>query len=113
MQLGSDNKLGLTQNGNGNKVGGMPGTGLVTYFRQTGDGNEFYGTQNNGATLEQTSGQLGDGNYINLLQGAGDNAKIIQAGNLNDAYLSQFGGGQNATMLQTGNSNVSTISQGL
>lgn len=112
MQLGSNNVLSLTQNGNGNTVGGMPGTGMVTYFQQTGNGNQFVGIQTGGATLEKTSAQDGDGNYINTVQGAGDVAKIIQDGDLNQAYLTQYGGGQNATILQTGTSNISSVTQG-
>lgn len=113
MQLGDNNTLSLTQNGDFNKVGGMQGTGLATYFRQTGDGNIFTGVQSNGSTLEQTSGQIGNLNEIDMVQGTGDIAKIIQDGNLNDAFLTQGGGVQNATILQDGNSNTASVSQGL
>ncbi len=113
MQLGNYNTLSLTQTGNSNIVGGMPGTGLPTYFRQTGDDNSFYGTQTDGATLKATSGQTGSYDYINLSQGAGDNAEIIQAGgNSNSVWLTQGGGGQVATILQTGGSNTASVSQG-
>ena len=112
-QLGDYNTISLTQNGNGNKVGG-PGTGLATYFRQTGDGNQFYGVQTDGATLEATSGQTGNYDYINMSQGASDNAEIIQAGgDSNKVWLTQGGGGQDATILQTGSNNTASVSQGL
>ena len=114
MQLGDGNGFSLTQTGNGNKVGDAPG-GLETarngYFEQDGDGNIFVGAQTDGATLDNTSRQTGDDNLIDMEQGAGDIAKIIQQGNLNDAFLTQMGGGQNATILQTGDSNVATVTQ--
>jgi len=114
FQLGDANSFTLTQSGGGNKVGVAAG-GLLEarngYFEQDGDGNIFVGAQANGATLDNTSKQDGDGNYINMSQGGGDVAKIIQDGDLNDAFLTQMGGGQNATILQTGDSNIATVSQ--
>jgi hypothetical protein len=115
FQLGKTNIISLTQNGNGNKVGEyttVGGVSLNGYFYQTGDGNKFYGTQTDGATLDKTSAQTGDDNYINMVQGQYDVAKIIQDGDLNQAYLTQYGGGQNATILQTGDSNISSVTQG-
>jgi hypothetical protein len=114
MQLGNGNAFTLTQNGNGNKVGDAPG-GLEParngYFKQDGDGNVLTGEQTDGAVLDATSVQTGDDNFIDMEQGAGDIAKIMQVGNLNDAYLTQMGGGQDATILQTGDLNVATVSQ--
>lgn len=114
FQLGNSNSFTLTQSGDGNKVGVAAG-GLLEirdgYFEQDGDGNEFIGSQTDGATLDNTSRQTGDGNYINMSQGEDDLAKVIQTGNSNDAFLTQMGGGQNAIILQTGDSNVATVSQ--
>ncbi len=116
FQLGDANSFTLTQSGGGNKVGIAAG-GLLEarngYFEQDGDGNTFVGAQANGATLDNTSRQTGNDNYINLSQGTGDVAKIIQDGSLNDAILTQGGGGQTATILQDGNSNIATVTQGL
>lgn len=114
MQLGNGNTFTLTQTGDRNKVGDAPG-GLEParngYFKQDGDGNTFVGTQTDGAVLDATSAQTGNDNEIDMVQGAGDVAKILQTGDFNDVFLSQMGGGQNATILQTGNSNVATVSQ--
>lgn len=114
MQLGNGNAFTLTQTGTGNKVGDAPG-GLEParngYFKQDGDGNVLTGEQTGGAVLDATSVQTGDDNFIDMVQGAGDIAKIMQVGNLNDAFLTQMGGGQNATILQTGDLNVATVSQ--
>ena len=115
FQLGNSNSFALNQNGNGNKVGVAVGDLLVArngYFEQDGDGNVFYGKQTNGAELKNTSRQTGNGNYINMVQGSGDVAEIIQAGNLNGAILTQMGGAQDATILQTGTSNNATVTQG-
>ncbi|MBW8326237.1 MAG: hypothetical protein K0M50_15835 [Prolixibacteraceae bacterium] len=114
MQLGNDNTFTLTQNGNLNKVGSAPG-GLEPsrngYFKQDGDNNTFDGVQTDGAVLDATSAQTGNSNDIDMVQGAGDVAKILQTGDFNDVFLTQMGGGQNATILQTGNSNIATVSQ--
>lgn len=114
MQLGDGNAFSLTQTGDGNKVGDAPG-GLETarngYFKQDGDANIFIGAQADGATLDNTSKQDGNDNYINISQGEDDVAKIIQTGDLNDVYLTQMGGTQNATILQIGNSNVANVTQ--
>jgi len=115
FQLGKNNTVSLTQNGSNNSVGMERTTGGVSlngYFYQTGDRNEFYGTQTGGAKLKRTSAQTGSDNDIFLTQGAGDVAEIIQAGDLNVATLTQMGGGQNATILQTGNFNSATVTQG-
>jgi hypothetical protein len=115
FQLGKNNTISLSQTGNNNNVGSERTTGGVSlegYFYQTGDRNEFYGTQTGGATLKKSSAQKGNDNDIFLTQGAGDVAEIIQLGDLNGAYLTQMGGGQNATILQTGNSNSATVTQG-
>ncbi|MHB9141470.1 MAG: hypothetical protein ACYC25_06310 [Paludibacter sp.] len=115
FQLGNGNSFNLTQNGSGNTLGGRGLSGLEAgrngYFEQDGDGNIFEGTQSDGATLDYTSRQTGDGNYINLSQGEDDLAKVIQQGDLNNVYLTQMGGGQNATILQTGDSNTATVTQ--
>lgn len=114
FQLGNTNSFALTQNGYGNSVGVAIGDLEVArngYFEQDGNANTFIGTQNNGATLENTSRQTGNGNYINMVQGAGDIAEIIQDGNLNGVLLTQMGGVQDATILQTGNSNSATVTQ--
>lgn len=115
FQLGNDNSFELTQNGNGNTVGGRGLSGLEAsrngYFAQDGNGNIFVGEQNNGATLDDASFQFGDGNNIDLLQGVGDNALIQQSGNVNTANVYQLGGGQDASVIQTGNSNTATVTQ--
>lgn len=114
-QLGNGNSFALTQNGNGNKLGLATGSLLEKrngYFDQDGNSNVFVGTQTNGAELKNTSGQKGNGNYINMVQGAGDIAEIIQAGDLNGVMLTQMGGAQDATILQTGNGNNATVTQG-
>ena len=115
FQLGKNNTVSLSQNGSNNNVGAertTGGTSLDGYFYQTGNGNEFYGTQTGGATLKKKSAQVGNDNDIFLTQGAGDVAEIIQAGDLNGAFLTQMGGGQNATILQTGIGNSATVTQG-
>jgi len=115
FQLGKQNTISLTQTGELNKVGEyttVDGVSLDGYFYQKGNGNEFTGTQTDGATLDKTSAQLGNGNMIDMEQGEDDWAVIIQDGNLNDAYLTQNGGGQHATIMQSGNSNMSSVTQG-
>lgn len=114
FQLGNGNSFTLTQNGDGNEVGLAVGGLLVArdgYFEQDGDGNIFVGEQNDGAVLDNTSRQTGDDNEIDMEQGENDWAKIIQDGNLNDAFLTQGGGGQNATILQTGDNNMASVTQ--
>lgn len=114
MQLGNSNTFALTQTGEGNHLGDAPGGLEVArngYFKQDGDHNTFEGTQDGGATLNNTSRQTGDYNDIDMTQGAGDMAKIIQDGDFNDVLLTQMGGGQDATILQTGNSNTATVTQ--
>lgn len=114
FQLGNGNSFSLSQTGNGNKLGLAAG-GLLEvrngYFEQDGDANIFVGTQANGAELKNTSRQTGNSNYINMSQGAGDIAEIIQQGDLNQAWLTQGGGAQDATITQTGNSNTSVVTQ--
>lgn len=127
FQLGDANILKLNQNGNSNTFGGLPGTGMNTYFQQTGTNNKVAGVyrsnndlyfdinasaeQNNGATLTATSHQTGDYNEIGLNQGAGDIATIKQDGFNNEAVLLQGGGGQNATISQFGNNSTVSVLQ--
>lgn len=127
MQLGDANILKLNQNGNSNIFGGLPDTGMGTYFQQTGSNNKVAGVyrsnndlffdingsaeQNNGATLTATSHQTGDYNEIGLNQGAGDIATIKQDGFNNEAVLLQGGGGQNATISQLGNNSTVSVLQ--
>lgn len=118
MQLGDGNDFTLTQNGDGNQVGeALPRNGLLKtrngYFKQDGNDNTFTGSQTNGAVLDATSAQNGNDNEIELTQGSGDLAKILQDGNWNEAYLTQGGGTQTATILQDGNTNVARVTQGL
>jgi hypothetical protein len=114
FQLGDGNSFSLTQTGNHNTVGLAAG-GLLEardgYFQQDGNGNNFYGTQDGGATLKNTSGQTGNSNLINMSQGANDMAEIIQDGDLNQAFLTQGGGGQDATITQMGSVNTSVVNQ--
>lgn len=115
FQLGDDNYFKLTQNGNGNTVGGRGLSGLEAsrngYFAQDGDGNIFVGEQNDGATLDDASFQFGDNNKISLLQGANDLSLIQQTGDLNSTTISQYGGGQDASVIQTGDYNTATVTQ--
>jgi len=127
FQLGDVNTIKLTQNGNYNTFGGMPGTGMGTYFQQTGSNNKVAGVyksnddlyfdinasaeQNNGATLGATSHQTGDYNEIGLNQGAGDIATILQDGFNNEAVLLQGGSGQNATITQNGANSTANVLQ--
>jgi hypothetical protein len=115
FQLGDGNTFSLTQQGNGNTIGGRGLSGLEAirngYFEQDGDGNTFTGVQTDGATLSDDSRQTGNGNAIEMSQGEDDLAKIVQHGDMNDVFLTQMGGGQNATILQTGDLNVATVTQ--
>lgn len=114
FQLGKDNTISLVQNGDGNKVGEyttVNGVSLQGYFYQKGNGNKFYGTQSEGATLDMASGQTGNDNTINLIQGENDWGLIIQNGDSNTATLMQYGIGQRATITQNGIGNTSSVSQ--
>jgi hypothetical protein len=127
MQLGDANILKLNQIGNSNTFGGLPGTGMPTYFQQTGSNNKVAGVyrdnsdlafdinaaaeQHDGATLKLASHQTGDYNEIGLRQGAGDVALIQQDGFNNEAVLWQNGGGQDATIMQDGNNNTANVLQ--
>jgi hypothetical protein len=127
MQLGDANILKLNQIGNSNIVGGLPGTGMATYFQQTGSHNKFAGIyrinsdlyfdvnasaeQNDGSTLNFASKQTGDYNEIGLRQGAGDVALIQQDGFNNEAVLWQNGGGNDATIKQLGDNNTANVLQ--
>lgn len=115
FQLGNDNSFVLTQNGDGNTVGGRGLSGLEAvrngYFAQDGNFNTFVGEQNDGSTLDDASFQFGDYNAIDLLQGAGDISLIQQTGDSNTTTISQYGGGQDASVIQTGNNNTATVTQ--
>ncbi len=116
FQLGDDNSFTLNQNGAGNRVGYDAGvSGQVpkrnAYFAQDGDFNTFTGVQNDGATLDIASYQLGDENNIDLIQGEDDVALIQQNGDLNTANVYQYGVDNNASVIQNGNSNVANVSQ--
>ena len=115
FQLGDNNSFTLNQNGASNTVGGRGLSGLEAirngYFDQGGNDNEFTGTQNDGATLDDKSYQYGDSNDIDLIQNAGDVALIQQDGNSNNANNYQYGGGQSSSIIQTGDSNNASVTQ--